>query len=37
MSKTSAKQKIEVLQGWLLQLNRGKKIVKQKPKREIED
>jgi hypothetical protein len=36
MSKTSAKQKIEVLQGWLLQINRGKK-TKPKVYRSVED
>jgi hypothetical protein len=36
MSKTSAKQKIEVLQGWLLQINRGKK-TKPKVHRSVED
>lgn len=30
MSKTSTKQKLEVLQGWLLQVNRGRKTTKQK-------
>lgn len=37
MSKTSNKQKMEVLQGWLLQVNRGRKTVKQKLRRPLED
>jgi hypothetical protein len=36
MSKTSNKQKLEVLQGWLLQVNRGKK-TKPKVRRPLED
>jgi hypothetical protein len=37
MSKTSSKQKIEVLQGWLLQINRGRKTTKQKLHKKLED
>lgn len=36
MSKSSNKQKIEVLNGWLLQVNKGKKS-KPKVRRSVED